>query len=254
MARTAMDTALLLSAMSGPDPACTAVGRHSSVPASGDARSRPPRPAGGLESDARRTPDRGRRANSTRAAIETLAGLGPAVEAAEPDLSGADLVFETWRAYLMALGLGDLLAADGDHMKETLRWNIRRGLELTAADLMAADRAQVELHTRVYSILRGLRLPRLPGYAALTVRTRERVSGEVAGVEMGTYLEWMRACSRITATCHPAVSVPIGFTAAGLPVGLQLVGRPFAELALLELAHALEGALGVVDTLPPAVA
>ena len=71
---------------------------------------------------------------------------------------------------------------------------------------------------------------------------------------MGTYLEWMRACSRITATCYPAVSVPVGFTAAGLPVGLQLVARPFAELALLELAHALEGALGVVDTLPPAVA
>ena len=71
---------------------------------------------------------------------------------------------------------------------------------------------------------------------------------------MNTYLEWMRACSRITATCCPAVSVPIGFTAAGLPVGLQLVGRPFAELALLELAHALEGAVGVIETLPPAAA
>ncbi len=63
---------------------------------------------------------------------------------------------------------------------------------------------------------------------------------QVAGVPMGFYLEWMRSCSRITSTLCPAISVPAGFTPAGLPVGLQIVSRPFAELELLQLAHALE--------------
>ena len=153
MARTAIDTALLLSAMSGPDPRAplSAGVAQFPLPATLEADLRGRRVAwsptlGGLPIEADVLA-------ALEPAAETLAGLGPAVEAAEPDLSGADLVFETWRAYLMALGLGDLPAADGDRMKETLRWNIRRGLELTAADLMAADRAQVALHTRVARIL-----------------------------------------------------------------------------------------------------
>ena len=62
---------------------------------------------------------------------------------------------------------------------------------------------------------------------------------------MGSYLEWMRSCSRITVTAHPALSLPAGFTPDGLPVGLQLVGRQRGELALLRLAAAIEHATGV---------
>jgi amidase len=58
---------------------------------------------------------------------------------------------------------------------------------------------------------------------------------------MGNYLEWMRSCTDITMTGCPAISVPAGFTPAGLPVGLQLVARPGAELLLLQVAHALDG-------------
>ena len=61
---------------------------------------------------------------------------------------------------------------------------------------------------------------------------------EIAGVRMGSYLEWFRSCSRITVTSHPAVAVPAGFTPDGLPVGLQLVGRARGEAELLRLARA----------------
>jgi amidase len=63
---------------------------------------------------------------------------------------------------------------------------------------------------------------------------------EVAGRAMHSYIEWMRSCSRITVTGHPAVSVPGASTPDGLPVGLQLVGRWGADRALLELASAFE--------------
>ena len=67
---------------------------------------------------------------------------------------------------------------------------------------------------------------------------------------MGSYLEWFRSCSRITVTSHPAVAVPAGFTAGGLPVGLQLVGRPRGEAELLRLARALESATGLAALRP----
>jgi amidase len=62
---------------------------------------------------------------------------------------------------------------------------------------------------------------------------------EINGEPMTTYIDWMRSCSRITVTVHPAVSVPAGLTAAGLPVGLQLVGRYGADRQLLEIAAAI---------------
>ena len=61
---------------------------------------------------------------------------------------------------------------------------------------------------------------------------------------MGSYLEWMRSCSRISVTAHPALSLPAGFTPAGLPIGLQLVGRHRGDLALLRLAAGIERATG----------
>jgi amidase len=73
---------------------------------------------------------------------------------------------------------------------------------------------------------------------------------EIAGVPLETYLDWMRACTRISVTGHPAISVPFAFTAEGLPVGLQLVGRYGDERGLLELAAGIEGAVGASSRRP----
>jgi amidase len=62
---------------------------------------------------------------------------------------------------------------------------------------------------------------------------------------MTSYIEWMRSCSRISVTAHPAMSIPAGFTPGGLPVGLQLVGRHRGDLALLRLAAGIEQATGI---------
>jgi amidase len=74
---------------------------------------------------------------------------------------------------------------------------------------------------------------------------------EIEGVPMETYIDWMRACSDITVTGLPAISVPAGFTADGLPVGLQIVGRHQDEWGVLQLAHAFEQATGFGRRRPP---
>jgi amidase len=59
---------------------------------------------------------------------------------------------------------------------------------------------------------------------------------------MGDYLDWMRSCWYISFMSNPAISVPAGFTNAGLPVGIQIVGRHRDEWSMLQIAHAFEQA------------
>ena len=63
---------------------------------------------------------------------------------------------------------------------------------------------------------------------------------EVAGVPMPTYLDWMESCWSITVLGGPAIAVPCGFTEEGLPVGLQIVGRPGDDARVLRVAQAFE--------------
>ena len=65
---------------------------------------------------------------------------------------------------------------------------------------------------------------------------------EIAGVAMETYIDWMKSCSYVTVTGHPAISVPCGFTEDGLPIGLQIVGRHQDDWGVLQLAYAFEQA------------
>ena len=65
---------------------------------------------------------------------------------------------------------------------------------------------------------------------------------EINGVSLETYIDWMAICCMITVTGCPAISVPGGFTEDGLPVGLQIVGKPRGDLDLLKIANAFEEA------------
>ena len=67
---------------------------------------------------------------------------------------------------------------------------------------------------------------------------------EIEGVSMEHYVAWMKSAYWITATFRPAMSVPAGFTAEGLPVGIQIVGRYRDELSVFQVAHAFEQATG----------
>ena len=60
-----------------------------------------------------------------------------------------------------------------------------------------------------------------------------------------TYVDWITITSAITLTARPVLALPAGFTATGLPVGLQLVGPARGEDVLLSAGALLEGLLGV---------
>jgi amidase len=68
---------------------------------------------------------------------------------------------------------------------------------------------------------------------------------EIEGAAMDTYIDWMKSCYYISTFGNPAISVPCGFTAEGLPVGLQIVARHRDDWGLLQMAYAFEQAAGV---------
>ena len=74
---------------------------------------------------------------------------------------------------------------------------------------------------------------------------------EIEGVTMDNYIAWMKTACRITVTFCPALSVPAGFTAEGLPVGVQIVGRYRDDFGVLQIGYAFEQATGVGQRRPP---
>jgi amidase len=62
---------------------------------------------------------------------------------------------------------------------------------------------------------------------------------------MEHYTEWMKSAYWISTTLGPAISVPAGFTADGLPVGVQIVGRRGDDLGVLQVANAFEKSSGL---------
>jgi len=176
---------------------------------------------------------------------DVLADLGCEVVEAWPDLSDAPQVFQARRAWLFALGFGPLLSQHPGQFKETLAWNIEQGLSMPIGEYADACRRHTQLFARMDEFMSadgGFEFMACPTTQVPPFDVEVEYPTEIEGVTFDTYIDWMRSCSDITVTTHPAISVPAGFTADGLPVGLQLVGRDLSEPTLCRLAHAYEQA------------
>jgi amidase len=244
MARTVADTAYLLSVMAGADPRDP--GCYPSDPTvfggSLNRSFRGTRVAwcpdlGGLPLDPR-----------VRAVLEaqrrTFETLGCVVEEACPDLSGADSIFRTLRAFRTAAVYGPLLDKHRGQMKPEAVGEIESGLALTSADVAQAMIQHGQLLERVrrfqdkYEFM-VCAVSQIPPFDAMLDWPKT-----INEVKMDHYVAWMKSAYWITVTFRPAISVPAGFTSDGLPVGLQIVGRYRDDLAVLQIGHAFEQATG----------
>lgn len=177
-----------------------------------------------------------------RAARPQFEGMGCRVEDTHPDLRDAPEIFQTLRAYGFAASFGRFLAEHPDKLKDTVRWNTARGLALSAQDVARAEAGHLAVYRRMLGFFEQHDFLVLPSAQVLPFPKTVEWVREIEGVAFENYLQWMEICGVITLTGCPVAAMPCGFSAEGLPVGLQIVGRPGADLAVLKLARAFEAA------------
>ena len=170
--------------------------------------------------------------------------LGCNTEEVTPDLSDANEIFTTWRAWFYELEYGNLLDSHRELLKDTVVSNIETGRQLTGPKLADVERQRTNLYQRVQTFLEQYEFLVLPVSQVPPFDVEQQYVTEINGVQMDTYIDWMRSCYYITVTGLPAISVPCGFTPEGMPVGVQIVGRRHDDFGVLQLAHAFEQATG----------
>jgi len=146
---------------------------------------------------------------------------------------------------------GALLDRAPEELKSSLRENVEQGRKLSGADLGRAEVLHTALFHRVREFFTTCDILLLPVSQVLPFRVDLEYPAEIAGVTMTDYLAWMKSAYLVSATGCPALSVPAGFSASGLPIGVQFVGPHRADFAVLQAGHAFEQATQFARRRPP---
>ena len=255
MARTPDDIGLLLSVQAGPDPrqphgdlpqpdvsGVTVPVERARIGWLGDWGGAFPMEAGVLE--------------TCRAAVARMADLGWSVEEVAPPFP-AERIWEAWialRSWSVAGGTRALYddPAKRAQLKPAAIWEIERGLALSAWEVHAASvvrsqwfRAAARLFERYDALI-------LPSAQVWPFPVDWVSPPEIAGREMDSYHRWMEVVVPASLLGLPALSVPAGFGAAGLPMGMQMIGPRGSDARILQLGQTWVSA-GLVEDRAPVV-
>ena len=251
MTRTVEDAALAMNAIAGHDP---------KDPAS--ARANISDYAGGLTGDIRglrvgvpkeyfEAPLDQQVERSVRTAIDVLADRGAVVtEVSFPMFTQSDPISTAIIMAEAAAYYRDLLATDADRIYPPVRLRLEAGLFISAADYLRAQQARSMFNDQAHRLLEQVDLlagPTEPVTAPKLLANRVQAGGRTVGT-VTALTQYTRAYN---ITGFPAVSVPCGFSESGLPIGLQLAGRPFDDVTVLKAAHAYEQAADWRQRRPP---
>ncbi len=181
-------------------------------------------------------------------AMQAVARAGAKVESTCPDLP---LLNETYLS-LRGLHYGAVTARLPQNVQEQfgerLRDNIEFGLNQSLSDVYDAMSKRTQLYEIMRLFLSDWDVLAIPVVGIEPVEVEQEYPEMVDGQQIGTYENWLRFSFLATTTLLPAMSMPVGFTNSGLPVGLQLVGPPRGEARLLQVALFIEQALGLPST------
>ena len=174
---------------------------------------------------------------------EIFKGLGADVSYQDPPLDDAMEAFQIQRAVGLR-GLGKMLDQSIDnwrkYAKETVIWNIEKGQSLSIDEMIRAEAIRTNIYKEISMFFEDYDVLLLPSAQVPPFDLSKEWVDEIEGTKLDTYIDWMAVCCMITVTGLPAISVPGGFTEEGLPVGIQLVGKPRGDIELLKIAHLFE--------------
>ena len=180
----------------------------------------------------------------TRAAIEKLARAGLDVAEEVPELSAVDAAYRPLRAFQFAALRRETIRLHRDTVKPEVVWNTEEGLKLTASELADGEAARALVRANMLTFLDRYDVLITPTTPVPPFPVEWRYVDEIDGEKLSTYIDWLVLSYAITVSGCPAISIPCGFTPTGLPIGLQIVGKPYGEERLLRIAAWCESVLG----------
>ena len=150
-----------------------------------------------------------------------------------------------WRFVLVSANLSPLITNPSrrDLMNPEALWEVDHGMEVTGPQISRASVERTVFYSSITALFDRFDALVLPTAQVWPFDASERWPRRIGDREMDTYHRWMEVTSYATFAGLPAISVPVGFDDRGLPMGMQLIGRPRGDVALLRLAHAYEATL-----------
>lgn len=186
--------------------------------------------------------------SALRAGLDRLSSATLIVEDATPDLSGAEETFRTLRALGFWADARNTPEPISRHFKPALQRNITEGRALAVEDIATAMTTRSTLYQTMRAFLTEYDVLACPVSGLFPLPVEIEYPPEVAGHESRDYLDWLRFAFPATLCGLPALSLPLGFSPEGMPVGIQLIGRPRGEGRLLSIARMMEDRLGLSQT------
>jgi len=186
-----------------------------------------------------------------------LRDCGCAVEAVQPGFA-PDAVWQAWlvcRRWLVASRIAPFLLNPQNRarIKPEALWEYDQAAHLSGAQALSASAQRSAFYQKMLELFEHCDFLALPSAQVWPFAAEERWPKTIAGREMDTYHRWMEVVIYATFAGLPCISVPVGFSPTGLPMGMQLIGRPRGDRALLQLAHAYEQAAQEVLRVRPPV-
>ncbi len=192
------------------------------------------------------------------AGLGVLEGLGAMVEPVAIGFPMAEL-WEAWtmlRSWGVAANLGEAYAdpARRDLLKPEAQWEIARGLAVSGAAIAAAQAVRTRWYLHMLGLFARFDHLVLPTAQVFPFAADLHWPKAIAGRAMDSYHRWMEVVILATMAQLPALNLPVGFSEAGLPMGMQILGRPHDELSCLQIGQAYDLATRWPDRRPPVLA
>jgi amidase len=164
--------------------------------------------------------------------VKSLLELGHEVEAACPDFAPLIEPFtKIWQAGVAASGI------PAEALSPMNRWIFQQSG--TAGEYLQAVRQMQWIARQIVGFFDRFDVLLLPTYMHPTILVGEW-SDLGPEATLGKIINWVLPCPPFNASGNPAIALPTGFAANGLPVGVQLIGKPADEITIISLAAQLE--------------